>query len=68
MADTFNTCTCGARFNAVQWAVLRLVGFQHMGDDGWLELRICEACNSTLSVQRPVTFFVAGAPTGGGPD
>ncbi len=42
---------CGRRYGALEWARLEHVGHQDDGDGGWLILRNCIDCKSTISVQ-----------------
>lgn len=43
-------CSCGAHYTRREWATLRYVGQQDDGEGGWLELRDCSRCGSTISV------------------
>ena len=45
-------CSCGARYSASDWALLRLRGRQHqVGGFPDLELRDCLYCTSTLGLE-----------------
>ncbi len=45
-------CACGCELSAAQWPSLKLVGMQEDGAGGWLELRDCPVCKSTLAIPR----------------
>lgn len=46
-------CGCGARYDERAWAELPSRGTQPSLPGHALELRVCTACGSTLSVEQP---------------
>jgi hypothetical protein len=44
-------CQCGQVFTPEEWLKLEFVGHQDDGDGGWLILRNCRDCHSTISCQ-----------------
>lgn len=45
-------CSCGALYTPGEWLELNYVGLQDDADGGWLELRKCHACGSTMAVAK----------------
>ena len=48
----FKTCTgCHRPISRLEWWALKFVGLQDDHDGGWLELRNCDRCHSTIAIQ-----------------
>ncbi len=43
-------CSCGAIYDKDEWSTLPFCGVMDDGDTGWLLLRNCKVCDSTMSV------------------
>ena len=50
--EIVRVCTCGCAYTAEEWAGLAYVGEQDDYAGGWLTLRNCAVCLSTISLPR----------------
>jgi hypothetical protein len=43
-------CSCGEQYTTAEWLLLPLLGPMEDGDGGWLVLRNCAQCDSTIAL------------------
>lgn len=66
--SAFKTCSCGREFTRDDWEELEYLGLQKFGDPSipMLELRNCDSCRTTLSVETHESSdgsTIPGAPS-----
>lgn len=50
-AAIIKVCSCGQPHTASDWLGLHYVGLMDDGEGGWLTLRNCAVCQSTMAIE-----------------